>query len=311
MKTIKATLVLFVFLGFILWAPLKNYAQKTIQVGVVFSTDIPYYKELHKRFIKILNNQFPDIHVNVIVQTPNPNPLAWSNAIRKLLVYDSQILIVYGSGALKAAIHEDVDVPIIFAGAFKTKLNNIRGKKLSGVFYKIHLSSVIRYIKKIRQTRHLDILFSEIEPSSIQEANMLKSLCKDFKINCSLHGVSDYDELSDYVDNVRADMVFVAESALIARFLPEFHEEFNKKLIPLVTTTPGLERITVFSLKPDIRYEAKSLAEIFVNVIKKRKGSNKIQTISKTTLTFNMGLAKILETMIPAELTSYADEVIK
>jgi ABC-type uncharacterized transport system substrate-binding protein len=221
------------------------------------------------------------------------------------------VLIVYGSGALNAAIHEDVDIPIIFAGAFKTKFSNTRRKELSGVFYRIHLSSVIRYIKKIKQIQHLDILFSEIEPSSIQEANMLKSLCKDFNIDCSLHGVSDYDELSDYVDNVRADMVFVADSALISRFLPEFHKEFNKKLIPLVTTTPGLERITIFSLKPDIQYEARSLAEIFVKAIKKRKGLNKIQTVSKTTLTFNMGLAKMLETMIPTELISYADEVIK
>ncbi len=311
MKTIKSTLVLFVFLGLVLWAPLDDYAQKSIQVGVVFSGNIPYYQKLHKRFIKILKNQFPDVNIKVILQNPNPDPLAWSNSIRKLLVYDSQILVVYGSGALNAAIHEDVDVPIIFAGTFKTDLGKIRGKKLSGVFYRIHLSSVIRYIKKIKETKNLDILYSEIEPSSIQEANELNALCRDFNINCTLHGVSDYDELSSYVDNVRADMVFIADGALLARYLPEFHKSFDKKSIPLVTTTPGLEHITIFSLKPDIRYEARDLAKILVNVIKRKNSSKKIQTIRRTRLSFNLGLATRLETMIPAELISYADEVIK
>ncbi len=304
--------MLVVVFGFILCTPLKDYPKRVIRVGVVFSADIPYYRALHRRFLKVIKEKLPGTEIEFLVQKPNPDPLAWTNAVRKLLVYDSEIIVVYGSGALKAALQEVSDTPVVFAGTFNTSELTQRGKRnLGGIFYKININSIMRYMKKLKKPGHVDILFSEIEPSSQEEAKALMKQCMEFRFDCSLHGVSNYDELTYYAAGVDADSVFVAESGLIAKYLSEFHKGFLKKRIPLVTTMPGLEDMSVFSLEPDIKHEADGLAELLAKTVKNKGKTGGVMTIRKTRLVFNMGLAKKLQTNIPIELISYADEVIK
>ncbi|RMG70615.1 MAG: hypothetical protein D6710_07045 [Nitrospirae bacterium] len=290
--------------------PANTCSVRKVRVGVVFSSSIPYYEELHRLFLKNLKNSLSGVEPEFILQKPNPDPLAWSNAIRKLLVYDSEVLILYGSGALNSALMEDVDVPVLFAGLHEVKLKK-KKNNISGVFTSIHLSSVLRYMKELKRISHLDIVFSEIEPSSRAEAEELKGLCKEFSLNCSLHGISDYESLGRYSKDVRADGVFLSESALIEKYLPEYLSGFISKRIPLVSTMPGLENSTVFTLKPDIVSEAGELSRLFIDTIKKTKTTNRIVRVKKSRLTFNFGLAKSLNTALPTRLISSADEVIK
>ena len=57
-------------------------------IGVIMTADIPYYQAIHQAFV----DQFaaaglgPD-KATVHLQTPEPDPMAWTNAARKFIEY--------------------------------------------------------------------------------------------------------------------------------------------------------------------------------------------------------------------------------
>ncbi len=312
MKFIKKNIILVIFVFILFTYSSEALAKERLRIGVIFSANIPYYSALYDKISKSLKKTLGKNRVDFIVQRPNPDPLAWSNAIRKLIVYDAELLIVFGSGALKTTMYEDVEIPVVFAGVYEIENKDyLKRKNLSGVFHKIHLTSIIRYLKKTKKISTIDILASEIEDSSVSEANNFYKMCKSFNIHCTLHTIQNYSDIASYLTTSRTDALFITESALLAKYIPEFSKEFLKRKIPIVSTMPGLDNVTLFSLKPDIKVEAKALSQLIVNVYKKKAEKKHFHLITKTSLSFNFGIAKTLETNIPPELLSSADEVIK
>ena len=70
-------------------------AEKTI--GVIMTGDIPYYKAIHKAFLAGLSEHgFGPGKVNVVLQTPAPEAMSWTNAARKLIAIDADVIVAYG-----------------------------------------------------------------------------------------------------------------------------------------------------------------------------------------------------------------------
>ncbi len=312
MSFIKKNIILIVLIFTLILSSSEALSKEKLRIGVIFSANIPYYTALFEKLSRNLKKNLGENRIDFIIQRPNPDPLAWSNAIRKLVVYDAELLLVFGSGALKTTMYEDVEIPVVFAGVYEIDNKDyLERRNLSGVFHKIHLTSIIRYLKKAKRIKTIDILASEIEDSSIAEANGFFKICGNFEIHCTLHKIQNYSDIASYLSTSRTDAVFIPESALLAKYIPEFSKEFQKRKIPLVSTMPGLDNVTLFSLKPDLRIEARVLSQLIINVYKKKSEKKHFHLITKTSLSFNFGIAKTLETNIPPELLSSADEVIK
>ena len=74
----------------VLSATVDAYAGK--RIGVIMTGDIPYYGAMHQTFVAELDRKFAGVeNIEIILQRPFPDPIAWSNAARKLIAFDGPV----------------------------------------------------------------------------------------------------------------------------------------------------------------------------------------------------------------------------
>ena len=89
------------FLLFLLFCPATLSAK--MLVGVIMTADIPYYRSMHQSMFVALKQQLPPGEdVEFILQRPFPDPIAWSNAARKLIAIEVDLIVSYGAPATQA-----------------------------------------------------------------------------------------------------------------------------------------------------------------------------------------------------------------
>ncbi len=286
----------------------SSHAQMRI-IGVVFSENVPAYSRINSRFKDILKEKGYSKRVRFIEQHPNPDPLAWSNAIRKLIVYDAEMIIVYGSGALEQAIFETDSIPIVFVNVYSPDRLKINKRNVTGVGYKIPMTSLIRYLKEMKETKRLGILFSEIEPDSVLQMEDIVKACEKFSVGYVKMPVQKSGQVEERLKLFMYDALFFTNSAVIGKTYPECSQIPRSLNAPIISTMDGYDDSVVFSLSPDSDAQAKGLADIVISLINGRKTNIKI--VRNNRLIFNLRLAREMQLQLPIELISGADRVIR
>ncbi|MGW8272735.1 MAG: ABC transporter substrate binding protein, partial [Thermodesulfovibrionales bacterium] len=130
------TVTAFALLGLILAiVPHKRAAAAERTVGVIMTGNVPYYQEAHKAFVETINREglFQQGKVDVVTQTPAPEIMAWTNAARKFVSLDVDVIVSYGTPATLAVIKETSSIPIVFAGVYDPAEAGIKGKNITGI----------------------------------------------------------------------------------------------------------------------------------------------------------------------------------
>ncbi len=81
---------------FLLTAVFLFFGQVSVHaktVGIIMTGDIPYYRAIHKELLKEMSSYFSENNIEVITQTPLPNPMAWTNAARKMKALGAEIVV--------------------------------------------------------------------------------------------------------------------------------------------------------------------------------------------------------------------------
>ena len=102
-------------------------------VGIVMTGDIPFYHAIHKELLKEMSSYFDEKNIEVVTQTPLPNPMAWTNAARKLKALGSEVIVAYGLPATLATMKEAGGIPVIYAGVYSPETMNVGGKRATGI----------------------------------------------------------------------------------------------------------------------------------------------------------------------------------
>ncbi len=279
---------------------------------MVFSGDLPFYSEIHEELVRELFEKGYDQKIRFIVQRPNPDTLAWSNAIRKVIAYDASLIIVYGSGAARAALYESSSIPIIYAAVYEPERSGIKGKNIRGVGYKVPVSSIIRYLRKTGDIKKIGVLYSDAEPSTKTQYNDVKDVCKTLSLDVVEIPIKRPSEIGERLRLLSYDSLLLTSSALINKYFPDYILIFRKKSVPLVTVMDGLEEYSLITLSSDPRKQGAILAKNLIQFINNGDiDSIKNTALLKNSLTFNMKLAIELGLDIPIELLTESDRVIK
>ncbi len=283
-------------------------SEKTV-VGVIFSADIPYYRAIHQAFSRVIKERGYAGKIQLIIQRPNPDTLAWSNAIRKVLAYDASIIITYGSGAAFQATYETTSVPIVYAGVYAPDKIDLKKKNVYGVGFRVPVSSLLRYLRQMKEIKRLGIVFSEIEPDSVQQMKDVVNSCRRFSLPYVQLSVKRCREVKERLKLYNYDSLFLTNSALVGKYYPDCKGISDTNTVPAVTTMKGYEDLVIVTLTPDTEIEGALLADILIDLLRGKKPENKIVTNNK--LVFNMKKAKKLGISFPIELITGADRVIK
>ncbi|MBI5075025.1 MAG: ABC transporter substrate-binding protein [Nitrospirae bacterium] len=282
-------------------------AEKTI--GVIMTGNIPYYKEMHKAFTEGLAAEGMG-KVEVVLQTPTPEPMSWSNAARKLISVGADLIVTYGAPATLTVMGETSEIPIVFAGVYDPQALGIMGKNATGVSSKVPVASLVKNLKGISNFTTLGVVFSESEKDTVLQANDVKQLEASFGFKSSRFSVKKPDDIAK-IANV--DALFLTTGCAAMHCVNNIIGVARKAKIPTGTTIGGGESSgIILTLSANPQEQGKEAAKIASRVFKGAKPSSvPFEAPKKIDLIVNLKEATDMGLKIPFDLLTTATRVIK
>jgi putative ABC transport system substrate-binding protein len=296
---------------FILAGAMDLHAEK--RIGVIMTGDVPYYREIHETFVTELNRRTAGSEkIEIILQRPFPNPISWSNAARKLIAFNVDLIVTYGSPATKAVIHEKSRIPLVYAGLFEPEQAEVNAQNTTGCGYKVPLSSILRHMKLLKTINRLGIVYSGIEEDSVRQYQIMRHLASQQGITVQVIDIRTPADL-DKLKTSKTDAVFITGSSLAHLWLDDIMAILEKEQVPVADIFPDLDDSGVLmTLYQPPHSQGQMAAEMVSQVLLGKKPEEiSAQTFRDTELVFNLLEARQIGITFPIHLLIEATRVIE
>lgn len=290
-------------------------------VGVVFSGDIPRYRDAQKNLVKALAQKgFDHNSLEIVIQAPNPDPISWANSIRKIESLGADLLVTYGAPATLAAIREDITLPIVFVDVYGPRetgiLKNLAAPelKVTGVTSKVPLQTLIRTATLIKSVRTMGIIYNSREIGSAYQLKELKRIASQLGFSVEEINVASSGIVEQSLTGIsRFDMLFVSESAVACKLFDRIVQKAMGNGVPVVSTMPdAAERGALVSLEINTAEQGQLAAEQIAKILSVKKFPQiSVAIPKKNDLIINLKAAKHLDLTVPFQALSNATRVIK
>jgi putative ABC transport system substrate-binding protein len=303
-----AILLVMLFLS----ATLTSAADMTI--GVVMSGNVGYYQEVHKAFVGALAKEgFDSRKVDIVLQTPSPDPLSWTNSVRKLVAAEVNALVTYGAPATLTAIRETKNIPGIFAGVYDPVAVGISAKNVTGISSKVPIAGLLKYLKKLVPFTRLAVVYNEQEPDSIRQADELTQLESQYGFQTVKMPVKKPEDAKKLVFAGKADAVLISVSSAVNEALDAIVKNAHAAKIPTVSQLGGTcERGVILSLAPSATEQGAAAARFAARVLRNESLAGMQAEFPKLVeLVLNLKEANALGIKVPFDLITDATKVIK
>lgn len=284
-----------------------------VRIGVIMSGDIPYYREMHEAFRAELSELLGrQEKIEFLVQKPFPNPISWSNAARKLIAFDVDLMVTYGWSATAAVLHEKSAIPLVYAGVHEPEHAALAGPKATGNGFRVPLSSIVRYLKNLKSLQTLGVVYCGFEEDSVQQYEAITALAGRQGILTRQIDIRSRADLEG-LKTKKQDAVFITGSSLAHLWINEILALVADQQIPvadILPQPPESEVLMTLSLppQPQGRQAAAMAARILAGAA---PGAMAPQTFRETELVFNQEVARRLGITFPIHLLIEATRVIK
>ena len=300
------------FAALALGATAAAAADKT--VGVIMSGNITYYQEIQKAFaVTLVKEGFDHSKVDTLLQMPSPDVLSWTNAARKLVVADVNVLVAYGAPSALAAIRETKSIPIVFAGVYDPAAIGVAARNIAGISSKVPLTSLLRYLRKLMPFTRLAVVYNESEADSVRQVEELAQLESQYGFQTVRMPIKKVDDARRLVFAGKADAVFITVSAAANEALDTIIKSAHGSKIPTVSQTGGTaEKGVILSLAPSPTEQGEAAARICAKLLKGANPSSIPSEVPKLVeLVLNLKEANALGLKVPMDLITDATRVIK
>lgn len=283
------------------------------RIGIIMSGDIPYYAAIHQTFVEEINRLFANgEEIDIILQRPFPNPISWSNAARKLIAYDVDLIVTYGLPATEAVLHEKGRIPLVYAGILDPEPGLVAGGNVTGCGFKIPLPSLVRYLKQLKAIDSLGIVFSSIEEDSVQQSRSMEELARQQNITAEGIDIRSRADL-ETLKGKTADAVFLTGSSIAHLWLADIVSTLQKGEIPAADIFPddsGHGVLIALYNPPHLQGEMS--AKLATRVLLGEKATNLTPHVFRDTeLVFNLLAARHLGITFPRQLMTEATKIIQ
>jgi putative ABC transport system substrate-binding protein len=291
-------------------------------VAVVLTCDLPRYREAHRAFVKALAQKgYDQNNMEIVVQTPNPDPISWANSVRKLKALGADLIVTHGAPATLAAIRESVDIPLLFVdvyGPVETGISrslSMTGRNLTGVSSKVPMATLVKSYQEIRPLRTLGVIYSSREVGSVVQMKEMKRLAAQqgfgvVEANVTSPATLD-GALSTILDQV--DCLYISEGSAGVRGLEKIVHRAMSARVPVITQVPdAAEKGALVTLEASAAEQGQLAGELAARIFGGRSPAQMpISTPKKVELVINMRAARQLDLNVPFQALSAASRVIK
>lgn len=301
-----------VFAALILCAVPATAADKT--VGVIMSGNMGYYQDVHKAFVgALLKEGFDHRKVDTLLQMPSPDPMSWTNASRKLTVADVNVLVTYGAPAALASIRETKSIPIVFAGVYDPAAIGVSARNMSGISCKVPMTSLLKYLKKLIPFTKLAIVYNELEPDSVRQAEELTQLEGQYGFQTVKMSVKKSEDVRKLVFAGKADAVLISVSAVVNESIDAVVKSAHGAKVPTVSQTGDTaDHGVILSLAPSATEQGEVAGRIAVRILRgESPASIPVEVPRLVELVLNLKEAGVIGIKVPFDLITDATKVIK
>ncbi len=296
----------------VLYASAAVAGDKTL--GVVMSGNIGYYQEIHRAFVSgLVKEGYDRRKVNTLLQMPAPDTMSWTNAVRKLVVADANILVTYGGAAALVAIKETRSVPIVYAGVYDPLATGVNAKNAAGISSKVPLTSLLKYAKKLAPFTRLAVVYSEQEKDSVKQVEELDALEEQYGFRTVKMAVKRVDDARALTFAGKADMVLISVSATANEALSDIVKAAHAAKVPTLSQLGGAgEKGVILTLSASMAEQGEVAAKIAARVLNGENPAGIAMEVPKLIeLVLNLKEASALGLKPPMDLISDATRVIK
>ncbi|WP_230198961.1 ABC transporter substrate-binding protein [Geotalea daltonii] len=260
--------------------------------------------------------------VELVVQTPNPDPISWANTIRKFNGIGSDIIITYGAPVTLAAIREVDNIPIVFVDVYGpveagvTRSMAAPGRNLTGVSSKVPMITLIKAANDIKHIKSLGILYNGREIGSVIQLKEIRRLAAQMGFSVVELNVSSANMLDSALGTLTSsdvDFIYAAESTLVTRSLEKVIFRARDHGIPVISHVPeAADKGALVTLEINT-YEQGQLAGECVSAILqgKKQGQIPVATPKKVDLVINLKAAKLLDLNVPIQVLNISTKIVK
>ncbi|OGW42350.1 MAG: hypothetical protein A2010_08675 [Nitrospirae bacterium GWD2_57_9] len=297
---------------FIASASAAGAADKT--VGVIMSGNIGYYQEVHKAFASALGKEgFDHRKIDTLLQMPSPDTLSWTNAARKLVVAEVNVLVTYGAPASVAAIRETKSIPLVYAAVYDPSATGVSARNITGISCKVPLTSLLKYLRKLMPFTKLAVVYNESEPDSVRQAEELTQLESQYGFQSVRMPIKKSEDARRLVFAGKADAVLISMSAAANEAVDGIVKNAHAAKIPTVSQTGGSgEKGVILTLAPSPTEQGEAAGRIAARMLRGDNPASIPPEVPKLVeLVLNLKEANALGIKVPMDLITDATRVIK
>jgi putative ABC transport system substrate-binding protein len=296
----------------LLGAAPASAADKT--VGVIMSGNTGCYQGVHQAFVLALVKEGFDHHkVDTVMQMPSPDRRSWTNAARRLAVAEVSVLVTFGGPATRAAIREARGIPIVFASVRDPNALGIPVKNVTGISSKVPMTSLLRYLKKLLPFTRLAIVYNELEPDSVRQAEELAQLESQYGFQTVRMTIKRPEDAKKLMFTGKADAVLISVSAVVNEALDVIVKSASAAKVPTISQTADTaEHGVVLSLAASATEQGEEAARFAARILRgENPAAMHTEFPKRVELLLNLKEAGALGIKAPVELITDATKVIK
>ena len=282
-------------------------------IGVVLSSDLPRYREAHRHLLKVLSAKGYTASSEILLQTPNPDPQSWSNAVRKLAAYRAGLIVAYGAPAVATAVQEGGGIPVLAVDAVLPEGIPVQG--LCGISSRVPMVTLQRVLQESRHPRAVGVLYSSRDVGSLRQLEELRRAARQGGYTLQEGNVASAAALDKTLAALleRCDALIVTEGGLISRQFERIVARARQARVPVATTMPdGAERGALVALEVSPAEQGEVAGRMAVRLLEgARPEQVGVESPRRVELVVNLRVAKSLDIAVPFQVLGMATRVIK
>jgi putative tryptophan/tyrosine transport system substrate-binding protein len=290
------------------------WAEKS--VGVIMSGDLSRYQEAHKAFVSALSRAgYDQGKVTIYVQTPNPDLMSWTNAVRKFVGVGVDCLVTYGGGAAMAAVKETTSIPVVFSYIYDPGASGVKKQNSTGVSAKVPMITLLKTLKSIKPCSKLAVVYNPDERDSVAQMEEAEKHGAGLGIQVIAVAVKTSADVKSRVPRAleSSDSVFITNSAVAGREAGGIVASANKRSQPAISQASGMtEKGALIALAPSSSEQGEIAAAQVARVLRGDPPSGiALENARRVDLVLNLKAANVLGLKVPFDVLNAATKVIK
>lgn len=302
--------------------PASMATSSSLIVATVLSSDQPRYRNAHKAFVRAMAAKgYDQTSIELVTQIPNPDPISWSNAIRKFNAIGANLIVTFGAPATLSAIQDSQDIPIVFVDVYGPLETGIAkslatpGKNATGVSSKVPLATLIKTAQLFKQFRQVGVLYSSREIGSVVQLKEVKRLALQNHFSVVESNIDSNAALDNALSSLlpQVDCLYVTESSVVGRYLDKVIRRSIDQKVPVITQIPdSCEKGALVSLEAHPGEMGHQAAELAAKVLSGKKPAViPIVSPKKVDLIVNLKTSHVLDLVVPIQVLNVATKIIK